>query len=62
MDHFSHESIIYSLQTITLQKNKISLHIENEIWISYANLSLSIIGPVMLAILALSLRTSIKRH
>ena len=56
---------VYSLQTMTLQKEKIDILIElkkEDTFIPFINTVYSILGPVLAGLFALTIRTKIKRH
>jgi uncharacterized protein YjbI with pentapeptide repeats len=60
MDFFT-----YSLQTMTLQKDKVALLSSEELKlssISFVNTMFTIIGPILVGLLALTVRTRIKRN
>jgi len=59
------DSIIYSIKTMTLQKDKehlLKACLEMNSAVSFANTMFSIVGPVLLGLIALTVRTRIKRN
>jgi len=62
--YINSDSLLYSLQTMTLQRDKLDLIPKgsNNIIIPLINFLFAILGPVTAALFALTVRTRIKRH
>ena len=59
------DSISYTIQTMTLQKDKVTLLsdvMSNDPTISFVNTLFTLIGPILIGLFALTIRTRIKRN
>ena len=58
------KSLTYSIQTLTLQRDKVELitPAENSSYIVFFNSIYTLLGPIMMALFAMSVRTRIKRN
>ncbi len=56
------EIYTYSLQSMTLQKQKLDILTTSNVPLSLINLFFSVVGPILAALFALTVRTKIKRH
>ncbi|RLA50872.1 MAG: hypothetical protein DRR42_11900 [Gammaproteobacteria bacterium] len=53
--------ILYSIQTMTLRRNKADIKVKPTVYNGYVNAIFSVLGPLIIGLIALSIRIKIKR-